>query len=107
MYYFVGAKNLELAAIAAAQDVVIWDLKKKERLRTLSAGEKFNLEVTSLASNTAGTLLAVGYTNGSIKLFDTATGSSEVTFSGHKNDVMSLCFDEECMRLVSGSKVKK
>jgi len=100
---YLDQKNPDLAAVAAAQDVVIWDLKKKEKLRILSPGEKFHHEVTSIASNKAGSLVAVGYTNGCIKLFDTATGESEVTFSGHKNDVNCISFDDDCMRLVSGS----
>lgn len=101
---FLGSNNQDIAAVAAAQDVVIWDLRKKERLRVLSGGEKFNFEVTCVASNASGNLLAVGYTNGTIKLFDTSTGESEVTFAGHKNDVNCLSFDEDSMRLVSGSK---
>ena len=102
---YLGNRGItELAAVAAAQDVVIWDLRKKERIRVLSGGEKFNYDVTCVASNNSGSLVAVGYTNGCIKLFDTATGESEVTFSGHKNDVTSMCFDEEGMKLVSGSK---
>jgi len=101
---YLDQNNPDLAAVAAAQDVVIWDLKKKEKLRVLSPGEKFHYEVTSIASNKAGSLVAVGYTNGCIKLFDTATGDSEVTFSGHKNDVTCISFDDDCMRLVSGSK---
>ena len=102
---YLGNRGItELAAVAAAQDVVIWDLRKKERIRVLSGGEKFNYDVTCVASNNSGSLVAVGYTNGCIKLFDTASGESEVTFSGHKNDVTSMCFDEEGMKLVSGSK---
>jgi U3 small nucleolar RNA-associated protein 12 len=101
---FLGSNNQDIAAVAAAQDVVIWDLRKKERLRVLSGGEKFNFEVTCVSSNASGNLLAVGYTNGTIKLFDTSTGESEVTFAGHKNDVNCLSFDEDSMRLVSGSK---
>lgn len=101
---YLGENNTDIAAVAAAQDVVIWDLRKKERLKVLSGGEKFNYDVTCLASNASGSLVAVGYTNGNIKLFDTASGENEVTFSGHKNDVNCMSFDEDGMKLVSGSK---
>ena len=84
-------KKGELAAVAAAQDVVIWDIKKKERLRTLPGAKH---EVTCLAVNVTGSLLCVGYADGIIKLFDTGTGESEVTFSGHKTAVTSLNFDK-------------
>jgi len=93
-------KKGELAAVAAAQDVVIWDLKKKERLRTLP-GTKH--EVTSICVNETGILVAVGYNDGSIKLFDSGSGESEVTFTGHKSAVNSLAFDQGGLRLVSGS----
>ena len=42
---YLDQNNPDLAAVAAAQDVVIWDLKKKEKLRVLSPGEKFHYEV--------------------------------------------------------------
>jgi len=94
-------KKGELAAVAAVQDVVIWDLKKKERLRRLPGGKT---DVSCLAVNGNGSLLAVGYHDGTIKLFDTGSGESEVTFTGHKTAVTALSFDKEGLRLVSGSR---
>ena len=87
---YLDAKG-ELAGVAAVQDVVVWDLRKKERLRTLAGGKH---EVTALAANHTGSILAVGYSDGSIKLFDTGTGNSEVTFTGHKTAVTCLAFDK-------------
>ena len=48
--------------------------------------------------------LAVGYEDGVVRLFDLNSGECLVTFSGHKTAVTCLNFDEEGMRLVSGSK---
>ena len=93
-------KKGELAAVAAAQDVVIWDLKKKERLRTLP-GTKH--EVTSICVNETGILVAVGYNDGSIKLFDSGSGESEVTFTGHKSAVNSLAYDQVLRHEFTGS----
>jgi len=48
--------------------------------------------------------LAVGYEDGAVRMFDLNSGELLVTFSGHKSSVTCLNFDEEGMRLVSGSK---
>lgn len=62
-------------------------------------------EVTVLARSPAQRQIAVGYSNGSIRIFDLVTGECQVTFNGHKSAVTALNFDKTGMRLVSGSKV--
>ena len=62
-------------------------------------------EVTRLASSPGHSHLAVGYNDGSIKVFDLATGELQVTFNGHKSAVTALNYDQDGVRLVSGSKV--
>ena len=84
-------KSGDVAAVAAAQDVVIWDLKKKERIRTLAGAQH---EVTCMCVNSSGSLLSVGYNDGSIRLFDPGSGDNEVTFTGHKSAVNCLSFDQ-------------
>ena len=73
------------------------------QLATLE-GEKH--EVTTLASSPDKLHLAVGYTDGTIKIFNILTGEVAVTFSGHKSAVTALNYDHDGVRLVSGSKVK-
>jgi U3 small nucleolar RNA-associated protein 12 len=46
---------------------------------------------------------AVGYADGSLRLWDALTGSVRVTFNGHKKAVTALAFDEHGTRLASGS----
>ena len=62
-------------------------------------------EVSALAARPDGAQLAVGYTDGVVRLFDLQTAESTVVFSGHKSAVTALNYDANGMRLVSGSKV--
>ena len=48
--------------------------------------------------------VAIGYTNGSIKIYSIATGSMKIHFSGHDAAITVLRYDESGMRLVSGSR---
>ena len=59
-------------------------------------------EVTSLAKSPQTSQLAVGYGDGTIKLFDLGTGQSDVTFQGHKAAVTTLAYDANGLRFVSG-----
>ena len=51
-------------------------------------------------------MLAAGYEDGSIRIWDLESHDCRVTFSGHKTAVTCLDFDCNSTRLVSGSKVK-
>ena len=61
--------------------------------------------MVQLCASPDGQHLAVGYHNGSIKLFNIKTGEDIVTFNGHKSAITSLQFDQKGMVLASGSKV--
>ena len=62
-------------------------------------------EVNYLCPTHNGKALAVGYSNGSVSIFDMASGKASITFNGHKYGITCLNYDKDCMRLVSGSKV--
>ena len=66
-------------------------------------GEKS--EVTKLAASPDKRHLAVGYNDGTIRVFDIYTGELKVTFSGHKSAISALNYHQSGMTLVSGSKV--
>lgn len=63
-------------------------------------------EVTCLCPSPDGLHLAVGYEDGSIRIFSLLSGEGNVTFNGHKAAVMSLKYDQLGGRLASGSKVR-
>lgn len=62
-------------------------------------------EVVRLAASPNGSHIAVGYHNGTVKMFDIKSGEELVTFSGHKTAISTLAFDEKGMLLASGSMV--
>lgn len=50
--------------------------------------------------------VAVGYTNGVIRIFNLFTAECSITFSGHRSAITCLKFDSKGMILASGSKVQ-
>ncbi|XP_069491858.1 WD repeat-containing protein 3 [Ambystoma mexicanum] len=88
-------------AVAACEHVFIWDLRKSEKVLILPGLKQ---EVTYLCPSPNGLFLAVGYEDGSIRIFNLLSGESNITFNGHKSAVTTLSFDHLGGRLVSGSK---
>jgi U3 small nucleolar RNA-associated protein 12 len=60
-------------------------------------------EVSCILRSPQGDSFAVGYADGSIRLWNAATASVVTTFNGHKKMVTALAFDEQGTRLASGS----
>jgi U3 small nucleolar RNA-associated protein 12 len=60
-------------------------------------------EVTYILKSPRKNSFAVGYADGSIRIWDAANGTVITTFNGHKNSVTALAFDEQGTRLASGS----
>lgn len=108
-------------AVGACEFVFIWDLKKNDCILKLS-GEKSS-EVVCVEQNHQNiNCLAVGYLDGSLRLFDLRKKpaypddyssqlrydaqciQSYLTFNGHKASITSITFDNEGARMASGSK---
>lgn len=62
-------------------------------------------EVTQIAKSPDKRHVAVGYSDGLVKVFDLHGGEVKVNFSGHKSAVTALSYDHQGLRLVSGAKV--
>ena len=60
-------------------------------------------EVTCILRSPQKDIFAVGYADGSIRLWSASTSSVLATFNGHKKAVTALAFDETGTRLASGS----
>ena len=60
-------------------------------------------EVTCILRAPQKDLFAVGYADGSIRLWKSSTCSVITTLNGHKKAVTALAFDERGTRLASGS----
>lgn len=60
-------------------------------------------QVTCIVRSPQKDNFAVGYADGSIRLWNAPTESVLTTFNGHKKAVTALAFDEQGARLASGS----
>ena len=101
------------AVTSGLEEILIWDIKTGELL------QRFNDGLTPGASNSSTTvapspvthlcfhhptnLIAAGYADGSIKIWDVSSQSVLMTFEGHKSSISQLKFDRSGTRLVSGS----
>lgn len=81
-----------------------WDIKKGELLSRWR-DERCALPVTAIAqSKVDKDVFAVGYEDGSIRLWDSKIATVIVNFNGHKSAITHLAFDKSGVRLASGSK---
>ncbi|KAL8723863.1 MAG: hypothetical protein Q9181_007127, partial [Wetmoreana brouardii] len=92
------------AVVGADEEVLCWDLKKGELLSRWRDKDCV-AEVTIIAqSNADPDIFAVGYGDGSVRIWDSRIATSIVSFNGHRSAVTVLTFDSEGTHLASGSK---
>ncbi|KAK4154654.1 hypothetical protein C8A00DRAFT_32547 [Chaetomidium leptoderma] len=92
------------AIVAANEEVLVWDIKKGELLGRWRE-ENCRSKVTAIAqSKTDPDVFAVGYEDGSIRLWDSKIATAVVSFNGHKSAVTILAFDKTGVRLASGAR---
>ncbi|XP_014671632.1 PREDICTED: WD repeat-containing protein 3-like [Priapulus caudatus] len=101
VYLELRGQQGKYCAVATGEHVTVWDIRKSEKVFSLP-GEKH--EVTILGKSPDKHHLAVGYDDGSVKIFNLLSGEMSVTFSGHKSAVTALAFDADGTRLASGSR---
>jgi len=92
------------AIVAANEEVLCWDIKKGELLSRWR-DERCTVPVTAIAQSKADKdVFAVGYEDGSIRLWDSKIASVVLNFNGHKSAITKLVFDKSGCRLASGSR---
>ncbi|CAG9971147.1 unnamed protein product [Clonostachys byssicola] len=92
------------AVVAANEEILCWDLKKGEVVNRWK-DERGTAPATAIAQSKADPdVFAVGYEDGSIRLWDGKIATVIVNFNGHKTAVTKLAFDKSGVRLASGSK---
>lgn len=99
-----GSTGVGQAVVAANEEVLCWDIKKGD-LISRWRDERCTVPVTCIAqSKTDRDIFAVGYEDGSIRLWDSKIATVLVNFNGHKSAITKLAFDKSGIRLASGSK---
>ena len=90
--------------MGANEEVFCWDVKKGE-LQGRWKDSNCSAEVTVIARSKADLdIYAVGYSDGSIRIWDSRIATVLVSFNGHKSGVTTLAFDKAGVRLASGAK---
>ena len=90
--------------MGADEEVLCWDLKKGELLGRWK-DSSCSAEVTVIARSSADAdIYAVGYEDGSIRVWDSRIATIIVSFNGHKSAVTTLAFDKDGVHLASGAK---
>ncbi|KAJ3108737.1 hypothetical protein HDU97_000135 [Phlyctochytrium planicorne] len=89
--------------VPALEDVLTWDVRTGEKTG-LWSDEDNRAEVTCIAKSPNQRDVAVGYSDGSIRLWKPSNNTITTVFSGHKTAVTVLTFDRLGERLASGSR---
>jgi len=100
-----GANSIydgKLAYVPALEDVLVWDVKKGQQLAMWHEA-KHRSEVTVIAQSPLKDSFAVGYADGSVRLWNASSGMVVTTFNGHTKAITALAFDEAGARVASGS----
>ncbi|MCD4685370.1 MAG: WD40 repeat domain-containing protein [Anaerolineae bacterium] len=88
-------------AAAAPQGVLVYDIANINADARLLRGHK--RAVTAVAYNTAGTVLASGGADQTVRLWDAVTGAPVVTLIAHGRDITTLTFSPDDTMLTAGS----
>ena len=95
--------NAGRAVVGADEEVLCWDLKKGELLNRWKDGVCNALVTQIVQSWVDSDVYAVGYGDGSIRVWDSRLAAVIITFNGHRSAVTTLAFDSSGVRLASGS----
>ncbi|XP_054817834.1 uncharacterized protein LOC129317543 isoform X1 [Prosopis cineraria] len=90
----------------ALEKVGVWHVRQgicTKELTPSPASRGPSVAVTSIASSTTS-LIASGYADGSIRIWNPDTGTCETTLNGHKGAVTALRYNKAGSMLASGSK---
>ncbi|KAJ3511496.1 hypothetical protein NLJ89_g4068 [Agrocybe chaxingu] len=92
----------KFAYVPALEDILVWDVKKGQMV-SMWHETGHREEVTCIVQSPNPDSFAVGYKDGSIRLWSASTGSIVTTFNGHRKAITALAFDKAGTRLASGS----
>lgn len=105
--------NLGQVIVGGLENILVWDIKTGEQIAQLTDGlppgasdAKLSkpAETTFLKYHPETNLLAAGYADGVIKIWDLISKTVLISFNGHKSAITVLAFDTTGTRLISASK---
>ncbi|XP_057548900.1 uncharacterized protein LOC130827253 [Amaranthus tricolor] len=91
----------------ALDKVAVWHVRQAVCSKTLTPSPPSHgpsPAVTSIVSSPSSSLVAVGYVDGSIRIWDLGKGTCQTTLNGHKGAVTALRYNKTGSMLASGSK---
>lgn len=91
------------------ENITEWNVKQGVQTRSFNSpspiGTSFSVaEVTIIQRAPQGRQLAVGYSDGTVRLFDLSTGECQVTLKGHKSAVTALRYHPSGALLATGAR---
>ncbi|KAL3231055.1 U3 small nucleolar RNA-associated protein 12 [Nakaseomyces bracarensis] len=105
--------NLGQVVVAGLENILVWDIKTGEKISQLTDGlppgasdAKLSkpAETTYLKYHPETNLLAAGYADGVIKIWDLISKTVLISFNGHKSSITIMDFDSTGTRLISASR---
>ncbi|KAJ2614123.1 beta transducin [Coemansia sp. RSA 1365] len=87
----------------ALEKVIVWDIKKGTKIAQWDDSDN-KAEITRIARSPNGKDYAVGYADGSIRLFDLSSNTVNVVLNGHRGSLSALVFDSTGTVLASGAR---
>jgi WD40 repeat protein len=82
-------------------DVKLWDLSTNQERQSIPA-DTITGSAQCMALSSDWKYLAVGSTDGNVRLFDLATGQERATFSGHQDEVTTIAFSPDGRSMATG-----
>ncbi|GAA5952168.1 hypothetical protein JCM3765_005213 [Sporobolomyces pararoseus] len=93
------------AYVPACEDVLVWETRTGTQISMWHETGLKHLVTCIARSPVDWDLFAVGYSDGSIRLWNSSTSQVRVTFNGHKSGgITALSWDKDGTRLASGGK---
>jgi U3 small nucleolar RNA-associated protein 12 len=97
-----GAGGGTLALTASLDALILWNLRTGSPVATMRDTDS-DAEVSSLAADASGQLVASGYQDGKVRLWDRASWTLRVALDGHRSAIASVVFSSDGQLLASGS----
>lgn len=90
------------ALTAAAESVLLWNVRQGTVLRTMATESTKTVSVIATKPND-DSVCSSGYSDGTIRLWNYNDGNCTLTLSGHKSAVSAMCFAKSGHLMASGS----